>query len=115
MNKSNVKSMTETAQKIFEAAESILEKMSAGERTQLKDLAVNVGNVVGMEPKRVLGFVNHFAHETNIAYVTRGKKGGLVKGTRPAKVVKVKRVKKVDPATDSTVTAASVDVFDSNQ
>lgn len=77
--------------------------MGAGDRKQIKELAADVGSALGMEPKRVLGFVNHFAHETNIAYVTRGKKGGIVKGTRPAKVVKAKKVKKVDsdPATDS--------------
>jgi len=90
--------MTDTAQRIFETADSIIEAMNVGERKQIKELAVDVGTALGMETKKVLGFVNHYAHESDIAYVTRGKKGGIVKGTRPAKVVKVKRVKKVDAA-----------------
>lgn len=92
----NVQSMTETAERIFEAANTIVEGMTVGDRKQIKDLAVDVGAAVGMEPKEVLGFVNHFAHKTNIAYVTRGKKGGLIKGVRPVKVVKPKKAKKVD-------------------
>lgn len=92
----NVQQMTETAQRIFETANGIVEGMSDGSRKQIKDLATEVSTALGLEPKRVLGFVNHFVHETNIAYVTRGKKGGLIKGVRPAKVVKAKRVKKTD-------------------
>ena len=92
----NVQSMTETADRIFEAANNIVESMQPGSRKQIKELAVDVGAVVGMEPKEVLGFVNHFAHKTNIAYVTRGKNGGLIKGVRPIRVAKPKKVKKAD-------------------
>ena len=99
-NNPNIQAMTETAQRCFEAANTIIEGMGIGERKQIKELAAAVGAMVGMEPKRVLGFVNHFAHETDIAFVTRGKKGGIIRGTRPAKVVKVKKVKKAD-STDS--------------
>jgi len=103
MSNANVQSMTETANRIFEAANTIVESMKSGERKQIKELAVDVGSAIGMEPKRILGFVNHFAHETNIAYVTRGKNGGLIKGSRPVKVVKPKKVKPADstPSTDS--------------
>lgn len=94
----NVQSMTETAERIFEAANTIVEGMKPGDRKQIKDLAVDVGAAVGMEPKEVLGFVNHFAHKTNIAYVTRGKNGGLIKGVRPIRVAKPKKAKKVDVA-----------------
>ncbi len=92
----NVQSMTETADRIFEAANTIVEGMAQGTRKQIKDLAVDVGAAVGMEPKEVLGFVNHFAHKTNIAYVTRGKNGGLIKGVRPVKIDKPKKTKKAD-------------------
>lgn len=92
----DVLSMTETAKEIFTAANSIVEQMQVGERKQIKDLAADVASALNVEPKKVLGFVNHFAHETTIAYVTRGKKGGLIKGTRPARVVKVKKAKKAD-------------------
>ncbi len=98
----NVQSMTETADRIFEAANTIVEGMLPGSRKEIKKLAVEVGAAVGMEPKEVLGFVNHFAHKTDIAYVTRGKNGGLIKGVRPVRVVKPKKVKKADDSTDQT-------------
>lgn len=97
-----MQSFNETSSRIWDAAYDIVAAMKDGDRKQIKDLAADVSAVVGMDPKRVLGFVNHFAHETKIAYVTRGKKGGLIRGLRPAKVVKPKRGKKTDvvPTTD---------------
>lgn len=97
----NVQSMTETADRIFDTANTIVESMKAGDRKQIKELAVDVGAALGMEPKEVLGFVNHFAHKTNIAYVTRGKNGGLIKGVRPIRVDKPKKVKKTDSTSDT--------------
>ena len=97
----DIQSMTETAKSIFEAADSIVDKMQDGQRKQIKELAVEVGSAVSMDPKRVLGFVSHFVHHTTLAYVTRGKNGGIIKGVRPVKVVKAKRVKKdTTPVTD---------------
>lgn len=94
MNKvSNVASMTDTAKRCFEAANALVESMAVGDRKQLKELVAEVGSAVGLDEKKVLGFVTHFTHETNIAYVTRGKKGGLVRGVRPAKVVKEPKTK----------------------
>lgn len=103
-NNTNIQSMKETAGRIFEATHSVLVKMSDGDRIQIKQLAQDVSLLVGLDSKRVLGYVNDFAHQTDIAYVTRGKKGGIIKGTRPAKVVKAKKAKKADtaPVTDST-------------
>lgn len=95
-NTPNVQEMTETADRIFVAANDIVEKMADGSRIQIKDLTAEVSKVVGLEPKRVLGFINYFVFKTNIAYVTRGKKGGLIKGQKPVKVAKPKRVKKDD-------------------
>lgn len=98
----NVQKMTEAADSAFTAAHNIVDAMVDGSRKQIKDLTVEVAAALGKEPKEILGFVNYFVHKTDIAYVTRGKKGGLIKGVRPAKVVKVKRVKKADaPPTDS--------------
>lgn len=91
--------MVETAESIFEAANTIVSAMAVGTRKQIKELAVEVGAAVNMEPKRVLGFVNHFAHHTDIAYVTRGKNGGIIRGTRPSKDAKVKKSKKADTTT----------------
>lgn len=80
--------MMETVEQIFEATHATIESMDMGERIQLKELAQTVGLAVAMEPKHVLGFVNHFVHNSDIAYVTRGKNGGVIKGTKPEKLAK---------------------------
>lgn len=103
MNK-NIKSQLETVEKIFTATFNSLETMGDGERVQLKELAKLVGLAVAMEPKRVLHFVNDFVHNSDVVYVTRGKKGGIVKGEKPVKVDKQKKVSKKDivaPADDT--------------
>ena len=98
--------MTAFSKQVFEAAQQAIESMQDGERIQIKQLAQVVGLAVAKDPKEVLGFVNHFAHDTSLAYVTRGKNGGIIKGTKPAKVVKAgKRQKKV--VTDSVVDPAN--------
>ena len=103
MSNANIKLMMETVQSVFDAAHASIESMAVGERIQIKELAQTVGLAVAMEPKHVLGFVNHFVHHTDIAYVTRGKNGGVIRGTKPAPSAKpAKKVKKVD----STDTAA---------
>lgn len=107
-NNANIKSMLETVERIFEAAQVVIEGMATGDRIQIKELAQTVALSVGMEPKNVLGFVHHFAHNTDVAYVTRGKHGGVIKGTRTAKVVKPKKVKKVVDAVDTSDATASV-------
>jgi hypothetical protein len=94
--------MLDTVERIFTAAYTIVEALQPGERIQVKDLSQSVGLAVAMDPKVVMGFVNHFAHNTDLAYVTRGKNGGIVRGTRPAKVVKVSKKTKVESKTDST-------------
>ena len=89
---------------ILEAAHNAISEMADGQRVQIKDLAQTVGLAVSKSPKEVLGFVNYFAHKTKIAYVTRGKNGGVIKGTKPVKTDKVKKAKKV-----ATVAPASSD------
>lgn len=93
--------MMETVQQVFNAAQAAIESMAVGERIQIKELAQTVGLAVAMEPKHVLGFVNHFAHHTDIAYVTRGKNGGVIRGTRPAPSAKSAKKSKKTVATDS--------------
>ena len=106
-NNTNIQSMLETVERIFEAAQTTVESMQQGERIQIKELAQSVGLAVAMEPKHVLGFVNHFAHHTDSAYVTRGKNGGIIRGTRPAKVDKTsKKAKKTVVVVDTDTTAS---------
>lgn len=98
----------ETIETVLKAAFTVVDQMNDGSRMQIKKLAEQVGLAVGMEPKHVLGFVNHFAHHTDIAYVTRGKNGGIIKGVKVVKPAKVsKRTKTVtsDATVSDTVTA----------
>jgi hypothetical protein len=68
----SVQKMTEAADSAFTAAHKIVEAMPDGSRKQIKDLTMEVATTLGKDPKKVIGFVNHFVHETDIAYVTRG-------------------------------------------
>ena len=81
-----------------------MKTMTEGDRIQIKQLAQTVGLAVAKDPKDVLGFVNHFAHHTSLAYVTRGKNGGIIKGVRPVRVVKPAKKVKVDAITVVTDT-----------
>jgi hypothetical protein len=99
MSTKDIERMTAFSNQVFEAAEHVIETMQDGERIQIKQLAQTVGLALAKDPKNVLGFVNHFAHDTTLAYVTRGKNGGIIKGTKPVKVVKVSKKVKTDVAT----------------
>lgn len=105
---SNVKSQVESITSILEATHSAVESMTVGSRVQLKQLAQTVGLAVSMDPKDVLPFVHSFAHKTDIAYVTRGKNGGIVRGTRPAKVVKPVKADVSAPVASDTDTTETV-------
>lgn len=111
-NNANIATMLETVERIFEAAQVVIEGMANGDRIQIKELAQQVALAVALEPKNVLGFVHHFAHNTDAAYVTRGKHGGIIKGTRPAKTDKPKKVKKTvdvaDTSGDEVICAVAV-------
>jgi hypothetical protein len=85
-NNPNIQSMLETAERIFVATHQVLSAVADGGRIQIKELAKTVGLMIGMEPKLVLNFVNHYVHHTDIAYVTRGKNGGVIKGQKPIKI-----------------------------
>lgn len=106
MSSKDVERMTAFSKEVYEAAEHAIEAMQDGERIQIKELAKVVGLALAKDPKDVLGFVNHYAHDNSLSYVTRGKNGGIIRGTKPVKVVKAsKRQKKVD----STITDSVVD------
>jgi hypothetical protein len=92
----DIEIMVTFSRQVFEAAQSAITTMQDGERIQIKQLAQSVGLAVARDAKDVLGFVNHFAHHTSLAYVTRGKNGGIIKGTKPVKVVKVGKKQKKD-------------------
>jgi hypothetical protein len=85
--------MSQEIKSVLDATQKVVDSMKEGDRIQISALAQEVSVLVNKSPKDVLEFVNHFAHKTKVAYVTRGKHGGVVKGTRPApKPIKVKAV-----------------------
>lgn len=112
MNQS-IKDMLECVEVIFNASEKILDVMNDGERIQIKELAKMVGLMVAMEPKNVLHFVNHYAHNTNLAYVTRGKNGGVIKGQKVVKpdkkAISVTSVDNTTPVDDLAIIATDID------
>jgi hypothetical protein len=67
------------------SAEAHLNSMQDKDRIQLKELAQNIATKLHLDAKDVLGFVTYFARNTNLGYVSRGKNGGLIKGSRPTK------------------------------
>jgi hypothetical protein len=92
----SVVALTALAEQTFVATQATIDAMSDGQRIQLKDLVKAVSQSMSKPAKDIAGLVGLFAHNNSSSYVTRGKNGGLIKGTRPVKVVKVsKRQKKV--------------------
>ena len=100
MSDANIPVILKGVEEVLQATRTVVEGMKVGERKQIKELAQLVGNMTSKDPKEVLNLVSLFAHNTNIAYVTRGKNGGVVRGVRPAKTVKAG--KKTADATDTT-------------
>ena len=106
MSSKDVERITAFSKQVYEAAETAVTAMQDGDRMQIKQLAQVVGTALSEDAKKVLGLVNLYVHDTSLAYVTRGKNGGIIKGTKPVKIVKAsKRTKKVD-VTDSVVDPA---------
>jgi len=81
----NVKSMLESVERVFQASQDAILSMQMGERMSMKQLTEKVSVSVNMDAKNILPFVSHFLHNTDLAYVTRGKNGGIIRGTRPEK------------------------------
>lgn len=88
MNK-NISVMLEEIGRIFSATQATIESMNDGDRIQLKELAQTVGLAVALEPKQVLNFVNYYVHNSDIAHVSRGKNGGVIKGNKTVKLAKM--------------------------
>ena len=82
---SSVNSMIQSVSSIFNSAQSFVDRLSDGNRIQLKELAKNVAEETNQNPQDVLTFVTYFARNSDSGYVSRGKNGGFVKGERKAK------------------------------
>jgi hypothetical protein len=101
MSNTNIQEIMKDIERVMEATHTVVETMQVGDRKQLKVLAQEVAALVSKSPKEIVSFVNHFAHNTSIAYVSRGKNGGIVRGVRQFKVVKAGKKSKSAGATDT--------------
>lgn len=98
----NIKAQTQIVDNVYRQTQAVIDAMPTegeGKRMQIKDMAEAVGIAVGMAPKDVLHMVNRYAHNSIGGYVTRGKKGGYIKGIKPVKVEKTATI--TAPASDS--------------
>lgn len=82
---STSQSMIEKVNSIISTAQSMAESMPSNGRIQLKEFAKNVATSAGVDAKDALAFVTFFARNTDLGYVSRGKNGGFVRGTKPTK------------------------------
>lgn len=108
----NIEKELEITRNVYKQTQSLIDGMPTegeGKRMQIKDMAEAVGLAVGMQPKEVLHMVNRYAHNAIGGYVTRGKKGGFIKGVKPLKVDKVATIQPVD----STLNVDAADETDS--
>jgi hypothetical protein len=104
---SDITKEVELVESVYTQTQALIDGMPTdgdGKRMQIKDMAEAVAVSVGMEPKDVLHMVNRYAHNTSSGYVTRGKKGGFIKGTRPLKAAPVP-----SQAVDSSTSIVDVD------
>jgi hypothetical protein len=77
---------TETFNSILNAFASQHDSMETGDRVQLMQLAINIGQEVDRDPKSIKGLTDFLAHNNgDQGYVSVGKFGGYVKGQRPLK------------------------------
>lgn len=112
----NIEKELQITRNVYKQTQSLIDGMPTegeGRRMQIKDMAEAVGLAVGMQPKEVLHMVNRYAHNAIGGYVTRGKKGGFIKGIKPLKVDKVATIQPTDSTMDVSDGIDSADEIDS--
>ncbi len=73
---------------IFIQTQMVIDGIALGNRMQLKEMAEAVSAAMGLDAKSVALYVSDYAHNAEGGYVTRGKKGGFIKGVKPVKILK---------------------------
>lgn len=102
MTSANIEKELKIVENVYKQTQAVIDGMPSdgeGKRMQIKDMAETVGVALGMVPKDILHMVNRYVHNAVGGYVTRGKKGGFIKGVKPLKVDKPS-VLKNDSSTD---------------
>lgn len=93
--------LLERINNIFKQTQVVIDSMKIGDRLQLKEMAQAVGIALSSEPKVVATYVSDYAHNSDEGYVTRGKKGGYIKGVKPLKAPKAPVTSNVSSNTSS--------------
>lgn len=73
---------------IFIQTQMVIDGIAQGNRMQLKEMAEAVSAAMGLDAKSIAIYVSDYAHNAEGGYVTRGKKGGFIKGVKPIKILK---------------------------
>ena len=100
----NIKQQIAIVEQIYRETQAVIDGMPTegdGRRMEVGAMAELVSAAVGMAPKDVLHMVNRYAHNNLNGYVTRGKKGGFIKGVKPVKVEKTSDVQAINALVDS--------------
>ncbi len=112
--KNKVKVVSDMVAKVLSVTNDSIDEMALGDRVQMKDLVEKVSLVTGFAAKDVSVFVDYFVHNTDNAYVARGKNGGVTKGVKPVSSVKtVKPAKVVEVPPSASDEESDVDSNDS--
>ena len=96
---SNTNTLIERVRNVFTATETMITEMKMGDRSPIKAIAAQVGLTIGVEPNSILCYVNDFAHNTSMGYVSAGKFGGFIKGERRLKAAKIVQTETIPAAT----------------
>lgn len=89
----NVNEMSELMDRLLRSAQTIVDNMPNQTRKKLTDLAAEAGATVGMDADDALPHVTWFAHrlvEDGGVELSKGRTGGLYKGSKPLPMKKIK-------------------------
>jgi hypothetical protein len=91
----DVEIMSQRANAIFTAINSVVSTMQDRENIPVGDLAKKVSKIVSLDVKEVMGYVQSFGKNTKGGYIDRGAHGGYIRGTKSVKTIKAgKKTKK---------------------
>jgi len=76
--------MIDTISSLLRSAQTIVDNMAPQERKKLTDLAAEAGATVGMDADDALSHITWFAHNCDGIVLSKGRNGGIYKGSKPA-------------------------------
>lgn len=88
----NINSMVDTMGTLLTNAQNIIDGMPQQARKKLTELAAEAGAELGMDQDDALPFITWFAHNCDGIELSKGRSGGIYKGSKPAPIRKTKKV-----------------------